>query len=330
MYFEHRAQQQRAHERTITARKKFFKVLGVRTISITLLFVFTSPTATQASDVITGNQVVFRDTLSDGRPCSFCPQLTLIAGGRFFMGSLPGEGHSDEHGPHNLPFVVHIEDHMAVSVSTVTRREYAAFIASNPRASRHCAGMIDGVFRHDLDLGWRDPGYDQRENHPVVCVTWHDAKAYAQWLSQQTGKAYRLLTEAEWEYVARAGTRTRYWWGEDILPGHVNCLANCSDDFVHTAPADAFRGNPFGLFNLLGNVWEWVEDCYEADAYKKYSRIYPNPVSGPDSCKRVIRGGSWQENPWSLRAANREGWKADTPLNDIGFRVARIGPDIPI
>ncbi len=246
------------------------------------------------------------------------------------MGSLPGEGHNDEHGPHDLPFAVNIGKHLAVSVSTVTRREYAAFIDSNPRASRRCAGMVDGVFRHDLDLSWREPGYGQRQNHPVVCVTWHDAKAYAQWLSRQTGKAYRLLTEAEWEYVARAGTRTRYWWGEDISPGRVNCLANCDDPYIHTAPADAFRDNPFGLFNLLGNVWEWVEDCYQADAYKQHYRMYPNPVSGPASCKRVIRGGSWQDNPWSLRAANREGWKADTPLNDIGFRVARIAPDVPI
>ncbi len=168
------------------------------------------------------------------------------------------------------------------------------------------------------------------DDHPVVCVTWDDANAYARWLSRLTGKRYRLLTEAEWEYVARAGTTTRYWWGEHMLFDRVNCLNKCDNRYLYTAPVDAFRGNPFGLFNLLGNVWEWVEDCYQADAYKTHPKIYPRSVSGQQACKRVIRGGSWQDNPWSLRAANREGWKAATPLNDIGFRVARIAPDIPI
>ncbi len=283
-----------------------------------------------AAEYIQQREVIFRDTLANGHPCVFCPELALIQGGRFFMGSLPGEGHNDEHGPDDLPFVVHIEDHLAVSVYNVTRREYAAFATATGRATRGCAGLINGAFQRNRELGWRNPGFEQLEDHPVVCVTWHDARDYARWLSAETGKRYRLLTEAEWEYVARAGTKTRYWWGERMMLNRVNCLNQCDNRYRQTAPVDAFRGNPFGLFNLLGNVWEWVEDCYQADAYKRHVTTYPQSVTGPRACTRVIRGGSWQDNPWSLRAANREGWKADTPLNDIGFRVARVARDIPI
>ncbi len=110
----------------------------------------------------------------------------------------------------------------------------------------------------------------------------------------------------------------------------MNCLSRCGDAYRQTAPLSAFRGNPFGLFNALGNVWESVEDCYQADAYKKYARTYQKAITGPTDCTRVIRGGSWKDGEWSLRAAHREGWKAGTPLNDPGFLVVRIGPDVPI
>ncbi len=126
--------------------------------------------------------------MADGRSCSFCPQVVRIGGGRFFRGSLPGEGHNDEHGPNDLPFAVQIEGHLAVSVYNIMRREYSAFAFSTGRVSERCNGFIDGVFKHDLELSWRDPGFAQLEDHPVVCVTWDDAQSYVHWLSGLTGK----------------------------------------------------------------------------------------------------------------------------------------------
>jgi formylglycine-generating enzyme len=276
---------------------------------------------------------VFKDFLATGRPCPYCPEMATIPGGRFLMGSLPGEGHNDEHGPDGRPFGVSIPGGLAFSVGEITRREFAAYLDANPHRipPPHCAGLVNGAFSATAGDGWKNPGFEQGDTHPVVCVSWGTAKGYTAWLTRITGQQYRLPTEAEWEYAARAGSRARFWWGEAMLPDRVNCIHEwCDTRFAHTAPVRSFRSNPFGLYDLPGNVWEWTEDCYDALAYRSHAAAYPAPMPGPANCNRVIRGGSWTDGYWSLRSANREGWKSATPLNDIGFRVVRVGGGLPL
>lgn len=248
------------------------------------------------------------------------------------MGSLPGEGHNDEQGPDERPLRVYIPAGLSFSIGEITRAEFAAYWQqrSNTAAATRCSGMVDGAFSLHAGDGWQKPGFVQDDTHPVVCVSWATAQDYANWLSATTGQQYRLPTEAEWEYAALARSSYRYWWGDAMLPNRVNCRHEwCDQRYPNTAPSRSFRSNPFGLHDMLGNVWEWTADCYLAQAYQSHAN-YPAPVTGPTDCKRVIRGGSWAENYWSLRGTNREGWKPDTPLNDIGFRVVRVGRKLPL
>ena len=158
-----------------------------------------------------------------------------------------------------------------------------------------------------------EPGY---EDHPVVKVSWYGARAYADWLSRETGQDYRLLTEAEWEYVARAGTTTAYWWGDTF----DSSKANNGDG---TTKADRYPPNPWGFYDVHGNVWEWVADCYDRDAYKTHKN-YPIMLgSWQDSCDRVLRGGSWVPIARYLRSADRYWYDPVDRSLYFGFRVAR-------
>ncbi len=159
-------------------------------------------------------------------------------------------------------------------------------------------------------------------SRPVINVNWNDANAYVDWLAHKTGKPYRLPTEAEWEYATRAGTTTRYWWGDEIGHDRANCKTCGSQwDEQQTAPTDSFAANAFGLFDVAGNVWEWVEDCWQDD----YTRTSPEgvPPSTRRGCsKRTLRGGSWDNSPEQLRSAARIWGRPDGRDNSIGFRVA--------
>jgi formylglycine-generating enzyme required for sulfatase activity len=165
------------------------------------------------------------------------------------------------------------------------------------------------------DQGWG------RGNHPVINVNWSDAKAYAEWLSRKTGKTYRLLSEAEREYVTRAGTKTTFWWGSSITPKQANY--NGKGEYRgRTVPVDNFEANPWGLFNVHGNVWDWTEDCWNGTSNQG------NPGNGSarttgDCMYRVVRGGSWYNGPHDVRAAVRYGSTSDDRDNLAGFRLAR-------
>jgi formylglycine-generating enzyme required for sulfatase activity len=146
-------------------------------------------------------------------------------------------------------------------------------------------------------------------------VSWDDAKAYVSWLKNQTGSEYRLLSEAEWEYAARAGTTTKYHWGNSFDEGRANNGAG-------TVPVGRYEANRFGLHDMLGNVWEWVEDCWH-DSYAGAPTDGRAWTSGDGCSRRVLRGGSWVNYPRVLRAADRD-WNGDgNRLDFIGFRVAR-------
>ena len=187
-------------------------------------------------------------------------------------------------------------------------------------------------------VSWRNPGFSQTDGHPVVCVSWADAQAYVKWLSRETGQGYRLPSEAEWEYVARGGKSTARYWGESESGQcrHANgadralkrrysewewTVSSCDDGHVHTAPAGTFSANAYGLRDVLGNVWEWVEDCWN-EGYTGAPSNGGAWESG-DCTRRVLRGGSWGFNPRFLRSANR--FRSPSGFRDsgVGFRVAR-------
>jgi formylglycine-generating enzyme required for sulfatase activity len=172
---------------------------------------------------------------------------------------------------------------------------------------------------------WRNPGFPQDDSHPVVCVSWESAKAFAAWLSSQTGREYRLLTEAEWEYAARAGTTTPFWSGSSINP----VQANYDENYVYkgefrkqTVAVGNFAPNPWGLYQVHGNVWEWCEDL----SHDGYNGAPPDGsawLQGGDAKYRVVRGGSWAERPRNLRSASREAVRSYERIVDLGFRVGR-------
>jgi formylglycine-generating enzyme required for sulfatase activity len=160
---------------------------------------------------------------------------------------------------------------------------------------------------------------------PVINVTWYDAGRYAAWLSRMTGRPYRLLTEAEWEYAARAGTKTTYYWGDDIGTANANCRGCGTQwDDKKTSPVGSFKPNAFGLYDMAGNVWQWLQDCY----YDSYTGA-PSDGSARlverrgENCLRVTRGGSWGYLPPFQRAANRVGFAAVDRDPVLGFRLAR-------
>ena len=234
------------------------------------------------------------------RDCADCPEMVVVPPGQFMMGSDASDGDSrDNERPRHA---VTVKAAFAVGKYHVTRAEYAKFVHATGHSTRNdCPNFTD-----------RDP---------VVCVSWDDAKAYIAWLSKTTGQGYRLLTEAEWEYAARAGKTTARYWGDAIGKGNANC-DGCGSrwDNKSTSPAGSFAPNPFGLYDMLGNAYQWVEDCYHGN----YAGA-PGDAAAWDSGARTIRvsrGGSWNSYPWSLRAAFRYD---GSPIRStvIGFRLAR-------
>ena len=272
------------------------------------------------------------------KDCSECPEMVVVPAGFFTMGSPPGEeGRSKDEGPRHR---VTIPRPFAVGRFEVTRGEFASFV----RDSGHSTGKSCWTYESELwknrgGRGWRDPGYRQTERDPVVCVSWDDAKAYVEWLSRKTGKTYRLLSEAEWEYSARAGTTTARVWGDSPkdacgeanvhdqtskrFNGFYQTHHNCDDGHAKTAPVGNYRANRFGLHDVLGNVWEWVEDCWH-DSYGSAPTGGGVWTNG-DGCRhRVLRGGSWINVPKTVRAASRNGIIASNRNNNNGFRIARV------
>lgn len=240
-----------------------------------------------------------------------CPWMVVIAPGSYLRGSM--EGREDE-----IPVsTVTIRKPFAVGESEVTVRQFRDFVRATSRAMQgECS-----VRRRDSWVGsdatWEDPGFPQGDAHPVACVTWDDASAYAEWVAERTGRSYRLLTEAEWEYVARKSDA-----GRERDSGWANC-GRCGSrwDRKGTSPVGSFPADAAGLRNVFGNVWEWVHDCYAAD-YTNAPR--DGSAWDPASCsRRVLRGGSWFTDPDALRASIRNRSQPDLRHSSLGFRLAR-------
>ena len=160
-----------------------------------------------------------------------------------------------------------------------------------------------------------------RGTKPAITVSWDDAEQYVEWLSKMTGRSYRLLTEAEWEYAARAGTTTAYYWGDEVGKGHANCMGCGSEENKQTSAVGSFPANPFGLYDMAGNVWQWVQDCYSSN-YDQ-APTDGSASTGQDCTYRVARGGSWNLGPEYARSAVRFRYVHNYQALIRGFRVAR-------
>jgi formylglycine-generating enzyme required for sulfatase activity/CRP-like cAMP-binding protein len=243
------------------------------------------------------------DTFRECADTSDCPEMVVLPAGDFMMGSPTNEeGRTDSENPQHK---VTIAAPFAVSKFEVTFDEWDACVTYG-----------------DCDPQIIDKGFG-RGRKPVINVSWYAAQRYAAWLSKITGKSYRLLSEAEWEYAARAGTKTSYSWGDELGKGKANCLGCGSEwDGKQTAPVGSFAANAFGLHDMHGNVSEWVEDCYHAN----YDGAPTNGAAwtaGGDCTTRMIRGGGWNISPVNLRSASRGRGESFIQFDSLGFRVAR-------
>jgi formylglycine-generating enzyme required for sulfatase activity len=241
-----------------------------------------------------------KDTFKE---CANCPEMMVVPAGSFTMGSPTSElersADEDQH-------MVTIARQFAVGRFEVTFEEWDACAADG------------GCNRYKpFDQGWG------RGRRPVINVSWDDAKGYVAWLSKKSGKSYRLLSEAEYEYATRAGTQTAYPWGNAIGTNNANCH-DCGSqwDATQTAPVGSFAANGFGLYDMVGNVREWTEDCYH-DSYSGAPADGSAWIKGANCFHRVVRGGSWLLAPAFLRSASRYWFEADYRLRYLGFRCAR-------
>ena len=263
------------------------------------------------------------------RECTDCPVMVAVPAGSFTMGSPRSEaGRFDAEGPQH-PVSVRA---FALGKYDITNEEYLTFL----RATGYQPAPCDRI----LGMVWRSPGhglaYPPGEvappRVPATCLNWRDAEAYIAWLNTKArgpGNPYRLPTEAEWEYAARAGTTTARWWGEAIGSDNANCNGCGSKwDGREIAEVGGFKPNGFGLYDMLGNVWQWTADCWN-ESYVGAPRDGSAWRSG-DCSKRVLRGGSWSNVPAFIRAATRSHAAADGSDFDYssyaGFRVARTLP----
>lgn len=276
----------------------------------------------------------FRDCPDDS-----CPWLRVLPAGEFMMGSAEGEeGHRPNESPQHG---VRISQPFAVMEAEVTREAFERFVKDTAyEVGESCHTRYENGARSNVKRDWLRPGFEQGPNHPVVCVDWNGATAFAEWLTKRTGQTYRLLTEAEWEYAARARTRSSYHFGDQSsdLCRYANVIdrsekkvdsrlvaANCEDGYVNTAPVKTYLPNAFGLYDMSGNAWEWVLDCWH-DNY----RGAPEEDAGKPwemNCSedsRVLRGGGWNSAIGSARSAFRYRLPPDVGDNFIGFRLARV------
>lgn len=272
------------------------------------------------------------------KDCKDCPEMVVVPAGEFTMGRDGGEPERYE----GLPHKVTIGYAFAAGRFELTNGQYRRFVAAtgHKTAGSPCNGYIGDKFQPIPGTTWSDPGYGRpiRDDEPVACIRWSDAKAYVSWLAGRTGKKYRLLTEAEWEYAARAGTSGLYTWGDD--PAVACQFANihdlsgaktkavlaygpapCDDGFEMVAPVGSRAPNAFGLYDMIGNVWEWVEDCYQMPYGDAPVDGSAQLTAGCD--RRGSRGGSWRSNYQRQRPAFRGRDPEALTSQIFGARVAR-------
>lgn len=266
------------------------------------------------------------------RDCPTCPAFTVLPAGRFQQGTKATDGASSFEKPLH---VVAIAYPFAMSTNAVTVDQFRAFVAATGHNMQGGCDIYDGSWRHRDDSSWENPGFPQTGSHPATCTSWNDAKAYAAWLSTMTGQHYRLPSASEWEYAARAGGAAVQPWTDaagacaganvaDISAGRRYpgwAVFGCDDSFVFTAPVGSFKANAFGLNDMLGNVFQWTEDCWRPDYTG--APIDGSPRTGGDCSDHELRGGSWFSNPAYVRANYRNHFAADYRTSSVGIRLVR-------
>lgn len=255
-----------------------------------------------------------------------------IKGGCYEMGDSFGVGDKDEKPLHE----VCVND-FALATQDVTIGDFRKFIAAtnfktDAEKSDGCVVWTGQKWKNEVSKNWRNPGFTQNSRHPVVCISWNDATAFADWLSKKSGKRYRLPSEAEWEYAARSGGMNyKYAWGNGTPSGNIadesakkqfpgwTIWNGYDDNFIYTSPVGSFKPNELGLFDMTGNVWQWQGDWYGNNYYRDSPRN--NPKGPPKGKLRVLRGGSWSTEPLLTRVANRNRNLPEESHNNYGFRL---------
>jgi formylglycine-generating enzyme required for sulfatase activity/uncharacterized membrane protein len=266
------------------------------------------------------------------KDCTDCPELVTIPAGSFSMGSGAGTPGADAS---ESPSHVVVISSFSIGQDAVTRGQFSAFVtAANYQSDAErlggCIGLAGENWEFKPTVTWRRPGFAQDDDHPVVCVTWNDANAYVKWLSNTSHQKYRLPTEAEREYATRAGSTDAYWWGSAATLEQANFRddgvgannLNKRPSRMATVPVKQFVANPFGLYNVHGNVWEWVQDCQ----HNNYQSAPEDGTAWASNCvgkRRGARGGGWAGPAAGMRSAHRTWFEPDLPSYAGGFRVVR-------
>ena len=263
------------------------------------------------------------------------PVMVDIAPGMVVMGAERDDwaASQDEFPRHD----VYLEKGFRISRMQVTRGEFLQFVVATGYGRRG-ACRVSSVrgWVNDGTADWRTPGFAQTDRHPVVCVSWEDAQAYIDWLNEESGGSYRLATESEWALAARAGSVGLNFWGDSAYDSctyaNVNDLSAknksvkvaepCTDGYLYTSPVGSFEPNGFGLYDIQGNAWEWVADCW-MESYDAHPLDGSALQSSQGECaQRVARGGSWYDIPGPVRLEAREHRSPSMAMSFIGFRLA--------
>jgi formylglycine-generating enzyme required for sulfatase activity len=296
----------------------------------------------QAISAENSNNFKAFDTFSD---CDACSEMVVLPAGEYMMGATKNE--FEAHPEYGYAYMDETPRHkevvnsFAIGKYDVTKRQFSEFSDESGFVGAGCDVLENGRWRFDSHASWRDPGFLQTENDPVVCIAWEDATAYIKWLNDKlhasgSSRSYRLPTETEWEYAARAGVNDATYWGGNRLSqckfenarnassvrvfGVDTPRVECDTGFSRTAPVGSFNSNPWGLFDMLGNVHQWVADCSRV-GYR--TPIPTAPALGALDCSlRALRGASWATVPFSVRAAARAASKPTTRSSAYGFRLA--------
>ena len=282
------------------------------------------------------------------RDCEVCPELALVPPGQFMLGSAPDAPELDAESGESPAVALSFSRPFLVSRREITVGEFRRFVeATGAKSVPGCRVWSGGQWVQDAARSWRDPGFASapRDDEPVVCVSWQDARAYAEWLAKTSGKRYRLPSEAEWEYVARGGTSFPRYWGENdsredlalsLACDHANVYdasavdahrfpwpnARCNDRAPALAPTGQYEPNAFDVHDIIGNAREWVMDCYTASYQGR--PLDARAWTWQGGCElKGVRGGSWASRPRDARAPARFAEPTSHRQSDLGFRVAR-------
>jgi formylglycine-generating enzyme required for sulfatase activity len=285
--------------------------------------------------------------LSHIKQCNLCSEMIAVPSGTYSMGATQEEFKRDLD-KYRYMYLNEIPRHKMnvdqffLAKFAVTRKQFRIFSEETGFRGAGCKILKGNDFVYDASADWKNPGFEQTDDDPVVCVSWFDARKFIDWLNSKSDKKrslkYRLPTEVEWEYAARAGTTTATYWGDvwgnqckyenafDLSARSLNLNAigrgvNCTDGYVETSPVGKFKSNPWGFSDMLGNVFQWMKDCPIAD-YNKYPAMPEK--SNTSQCRNVagLRGASWASVPIMVRAAFRAGNIIDSRESTLGFRLA--------